>query len=267
MTNQKAAGLSYLDVGKSDKVIVFIHGFPLDHSMWRCQWGPMSESYRVLAPDLRGFGDSDSVDDQPLTMAQHADDLVSWLTSIGVDGSVAFAGLSMGGYVVWELLRRHPERVCGAALLDSKVVADTDEARAGREAAATKALKEGVESLAVGMLPKLVGRAASDDVRSALLQMMRATSPKTIAAALRGMAARQAATDLLPTLNVPCLVLGGSEDVISPPDEMRAFAEQIPGAVYVEVADAGHMAPWENPEATNEAMFAWLDRLTWGPSR
>lgn len=259
MSNKKAGGLSYRDVGRGPKTLVLIHGFPLDHSMWRRQWDALSESHRVLTPDLRGFGDSEPLADaDPLTMAAHADDLVAWLDAIGVGEPVAFAGLSMGGYIVFELWRRHATRVSAAALLDTKAVADTADGRAQREASAEQALAEGVDKLAEAMLPKLLGASAASGLREPLLKMMRHTSATTFAAAQRGMAVRQAATDLLPQMEAPCLVLAGAEDAISPPDEMRSFAEQMPRATFVEVAGAGHLAPWENPEPVNAALLAWL---------
>ncbi len=194
-------------------------------------------------------------------MAQMADDLAGILDVLNIRQSVCLCGLSMGGYVAFEFLRRHRDRVRSLILCDTRSVADTPEAAAGRHQMADRVLAEGAGVMAEAMLSKLLGpRTASEQplVAEAVREMILATDPRGIAAALRGMAERADSTDLLPTINVRTLVLVGQDDAISPPGEMRKLAESIPQAQFTVVPDAGHMAPLENPAFVNGSIAAFL---------
>lgn len=259
-----AAGLAYdrTETADSGPLLLLVHGFPLSRLMWRAQL--QLPGVEVLAPDLRGFGDSAAWDStEPLTMAGHADDLASLLDALNIAQPIWLAGLSMGGYVAWEFWRRHRSRVRGLALLDTKAAPDSDEAKAAREATAERVLADGVEVVAHAMMPKLLAPAHSghdsvDSIADQLQAMMLGTAATTVAAALRGMACRRDAHDLLATIDVPTLVICGEEDVISTPAEMRSFAARIPNHRYVEIPGSGHMTPMEAPKAVNQALLEWL---------
>jgi pimeloyl-ACP methyl ester carboxylesterase len=236
--------------------LLLIHGFPLDHSMWSGQMDDLAGDFRVLAPDLRGFGRSD-VTQGVVTMQQLADDLAELLDAVGVTQPVLLCGLSMGGYVCWQFWRRHASRLRGLILCDTRAAADSPEAAAARRAGAQRVLAEGPEFLAQEMSQKLfapttVQRQAAciEATRHVILQ----TSPAGIAAALCGMADRPDATDLLAKIDLPALVVCGRHDAISTPDEMRGIAAGMPRAQFVEIEDAGHMSPLENPQAFNRAL-------------
>src|ERR687885_2321748 len=125
--------LAYSDTGEGSPVVLLVHGFPLNRSMWDPQRGALrSIGARVIAPDLRGFGASESGPAGPLTMDQHADDVVGLLDALGVREPVVYVGLSMGGYVGFALWRRHPERVRAFVLADTRASADTEAGRADR---------------------------------------------------------------------------------------------------------------------------------------
>lgn len=258
-----SASLTVVDEG-SGPTILFVHGFPLDHSMWRGQVSDLSKSFRVLAPDLRGFGTSSPIteDDAVVTMAQFADDLAALLTALQVKEPVTLCGLSMGGYIAWQFAARHPDKLARLILCDTKAAADTKEGAEGRHKLATKVLAEGSQVAAEAMLPKLFSKrsretpaACVEETRQVILR----TAPQTIAAALRGMAAREDFTSQLGAISVPTLVLCGAEDVITPASEMRTMAASIPNAKYVEISAAGHMAPLEAPDAVNQAVRKFLD--------
>ncbi|MGD9644380.1 MAG: alpha/beta fold hydrolase [Pirellulales bacterium] len=246
--------------------ILFVHGFPLDHSMWREQLaadGPLAAGHRLIAPDLRGFGSS-AVTPGTVGMEQMADDLSALLDALQVTEPVVFVGLSMGGYVAWRFWQRHASRVRALVLCDTRAVADTPEAARGRRQLAARVLAEGAAPVAEAMLPKLFAPQAATrqpDRVQATEQVIRGTSPEGIAAALRGMAERPDATPLLATIRVPTLVIVGEHDGISPPAEMRTVADAIAGAEFVEVPDAGHMAPLENPTVVNAAIAAFCAQL------
>ena len=241
--------------------LLLVHGFPLDHSMWRHQIRQFAGKYKVIAPDLRGFGASD-ISPGVVTMEDHADDLVALLDALRIDKAV-FCGLSMGGYVGLEFARNYPERLAGLILCDTRAVPDTPEAAQNREATAAKVLKEGTSALAEDMLKKLFApsmlEAGGDDVVSSR-GVMENARPEGVAAALRGMAVRNDSRDLLGDITAPTLVIVGEHDAISPPDEMKAIADGIPGAEFLVVEGAGHMAPLEKPEPVNAAIAAFLEK-------
>lgn len=251
--------------------IVLLHGFPLDHSMWESQFDSFASSYRVIAPDLRGFGGStlptEDQDKAVSTMAEMADDLVEDLEFLEVNEPIVLCGLSMGGYVALEFWRRHRTRLAGLILCDTRAAPDTPEAAKGRHETAAKVLAAGnTESLTEGMIPKLFAPLTIEkqpDIVEKMRQRMLATTPAGAAAALRGMAERIDFRPKLAEIALPTLVIVGEHDAISSPEEMRSFAEQIPEATFEVIPRAGHMAPLENPGPVNAAIRRFLKERVW----
>ncbi|MFM9965200.1 MAG: alpha/beta fold hydrolase [Planctomycetaceae bacterium] len=253
------ATLSVADIGQGPPIL-FVHGFPLDHSMWRSQWADLSRDFRCIAPDLRGFGRS-SVTAGKVSMEQFADDLAALLDALGITEPVVLCGLSMGGYIAWQFVRRHAARLRGLILCDTRAVPDSAEAAAGRLKLADDVVRLGPELVANAMLPRLFApntTAQRPEWVHELRQTMLATNPQGIAAASRGMAERDDARSFLPTIDCPTLVLVGEHDVISPPAEMRDIATAIPRSVFQIIENAGHMAPLEQPLAANAAIRRWM---------
>ena len=251
--------LNTFDQG-SGAPLLLVHGFPLDHSMWRGQINDLSSRYRVIAPDLRGFGKSASQDDK-VTMAQFADDLAALLDALDVGEPVTYCGLSMGGYIGWQFVQRHRDRLARLIQCDTKSKPDDDEAQATRMKAADHVLKHGPETLVATMMPKLfaeANRSSQPDAVEATREVMMNTAPSAIAAALRGMAERPDVTNELSQIDLPALILCGEHDAISPPDEMRKIAAAMPQARFVQIDGAGHMAPLEDPQAVNAAIIEFL---------
>ncbi len=240
--------------------LLLVHGFPLDHTMWQAQIEALSNDYRVIAPDLRGFGASE-VTAGTVTMERLADDLAELLDGLEITQPVAFCGLSMGGYVAWQFWLRHRTRLGRLILCDTRAAADTEEAARTRLDSADRVLAEGPGFLADAMIEKLFAPACRHqrpDLIAAAQVTMRNTSPIAISATLRGMAARPDCTGWLPRIDVPTLAICGRYDAISTVDEMRGIASRIPGAVFTEIHDAGHMAPLERPEPVNRAIRDFL---------
>ena len=127
--------LAYDDTG-SGEAFVLLHGFPFDRSMWREQARALSDTCRVVAPDLRGSGET-PLGDGALTMGEMAEDVAALLDELKVQRAV-LGGLSMGGYVVFEFYRRFPRRVRALVLADTRPQADTDDGRRTREENAQK---------------------------------------------------------------------------------------------------------------------------------
>jgi pimeloyl-ACP methyl ester carboxylesterase len=239
---------------------VFLHGFPLDHSMWISQRGEFKTSHRVIIPDLRGFGESKAA--TPATsLADYADDVARILDRLRIKDPVILCGLSMGGYIAFRFLERYADRVSRLILCDTKSAADTPEAAHNRRAMAEKVMTEGSTIVADGMSPKLFASETKDrrpEIIEAIRRVIVSTPAETIAAAQRAMADRPDSTPMLSRISVPTLVLVGEVDVITPPDEMRAMAAVIPQTEFVIIPHAGHMGPLEQPAATNAAIRRFL---------
>ena len=245
--------------------ILFVHGFPLDHSMWRGQLNSLVSEFRVIAPDLRGFG-ATTVTDGVVTMETHADDLAALLDELGIERSqkIVLCGLSMGGYIAWQFHRKYKDRLLGLILCDTRAIADSPEVVANRKKLAATVLEHGTEPVAAAMMPNLFS-AASNENRQHTVELTRqcllATSPQGIAAASLGMAERPDVTADLPSIETPTLLIVGEEDRISTVDEMRGIADAMPNSEFFVVPEAGHMSPLENPEAVNAAIRKFAARL------
>lgn len=243
--------------------VVMVHGFPLDHSMWDAQIAQLSQRWRVVAPDMRGFGGS-QVTPGTVTMQQMADDLAAILDESAIDAPIVLCGLSMGGYVALAFWRKYAARLRGLVLCDTRAAADTPEAAAGRLQTVERLFAEGNAPLADAMLPKLFAAATLEkhpNVSAIERQKILGADPQGLAAALRGMAKRHDFRGELAHIALPTLVIVGQHDAISPVDEMRSIAGAIPEAEFVIVPEAGHMAPLENPDGFNEAIEQFLTRV------
>ena len=251
--------LYVLDKG-SGPTLLFVHGFPLEHSMWLHQMETFSKTHRVISPDLRGFGKS-GVTPHKVTMERFANDLAALLKSLEIDEPVMFCGLSLGGYIAWQFYRLHKRRLARLILCDTRAVGDTADVARGRMIMAARVAEEGVGFIPEAMLPKLFSAETFQhhaDVIRRTKKVILGNSAMGIAAAQRGMAERPDMSKLLQEIDIPTLAVCGTNDVISPPSEMRAIASSIPGAQYIEIPQAGHMTPLENPVAFNEALRTFV---------
>jgi pimeloyl-ACP methyl ester carboxylesterase len=251
--------LATVDEGKGTPVLL-VHGFPLSHAMWHHQIETLKRDFRVIAPDLRGFGAS-SVTEGTVAMEQFADDLNALLDKLQVSEKIVLCGLSMGGYIAFEFWRKYRQRVRGLVLCDTKAEADTDEAAQARRTMADKVLKEGAAVVADAMIPKLFAKITAETrpgVVEGVRQTILNTSPQGIAAAQRGMAERRDSSALLSTVNVPTLVIVGKEDQITTVEQMRKIAAATRVSGPAEVPEAGHLSPLENPTAVNAELMAYL---------
>jgi len=251
-----------VDVG-SGPVVLLVHGFPLDHSMWTAQIEHLQENYRVIAPDLRGFGESNGA--QPITkMKQFATDLDALLTELSIGEPVVFCGLSMGGYIAFEFAHHFPDRLRGLILCDTKATADSTEAQLNRKAVAEKVLRSGTSLLSAVMPEKLFARETMSRAERCVqdtVKVISSTTPQAVAAASLGMAKRRDVTAELSKIAVPTLVIVGEEDGITTPKEMQSVADAIPGATIQVIANAGHMSPLEQPSLVNEHLSKFLEAI------
>ena len=243
--------------------ILFIHGFPFDHKMWRHQLAGLAR-WQCIAPDLRGAR-SAIVPRSPVayTMSAYTQDLVELLDRAQVRQAV-LCGLSLGGYIIFEMLRRHPHRVRAAILCNTKASADTPDARSGRDRLAAKAEREGMPAVAAELLPKLLAKATREqrlDLVREVTEMIERQPVAGVVGALHALRERPDSSPLLPRMQLPVLVVAGADDQIAPAAEMREMAEAIPGAEFVVIPSAGHLTPLEQPVNVNAALAAFLEKL------
>jgi 3-oxoadipate enol-lactonase len=257
---------TYQDQG-SGHPVVLLHGFPLDSRMWQPQIEALSKSCRVIAPNLRGFGGSGlnpGDETHGVSMADYAADVAKLLDAISVTEPIILCGFSMGGYIMWQFLRQFPERVKAFVPCDTRAIADTPEAKAGRLKSADEVMKSGVESVVTAMLPKLIAESTRENqpqVVEELTAIMRSCPPEAVSAALRGMAERPDVSAELGSFAQPALVIVGADDAISSSKEMKGIADNLPNAKFVEIPNSGHMTTLENPGAVNAALSEFIASL------
>ena len=240
--------------------VVFVHGFPLDRTLWIHQRAALSSSARCIVPDLRGFGESSG---SASSMVTYADDLVALLDHLDIPSAV-FCGLSMGGYICMELWRAHPDRVRGLALCDTRHTADSDDQRAARTELIKKTRESGPQAVADAQLESLVApstRERRKDIVETLHTMIMRQPVEAIVGALEAMMSRPDSTETLKTATVPVMVLVGEQDQITPPASAQAMFNLLPfGAKprIERVAGAGHVSCLERPAAVNHAISDFL---------
>ena len=246
------------DSGQGDPLL-FVHAFPLNRRMWAPQVEALSDRYRCLTVDLRGFGESDAPSG-PYSLDEMAADLVGVLDALQLD-RVTLVGLSMGGYIAFAFWRRAADRLRALVLADTRAGADSAAIRASREALAQQAELEGQAPVVASQLPRLLSPAASADLRQWVSDMIEEGTPQGVAGALRAMAARPDAGAILPQIACPVLVMAGADDVVTPAAEMAAMAKQLPATPFQVLAGAGHLANLEAAEGFNAALRTFMGTL------
>jgi pimeloyl-ACP methyl ester carboxylesterase len=199
-------------------------------------------------------------------MEKHARDMAQVLDHLEV-GRAPFAGVSIGGYVLFEFWRRYRGRVAALALCNTKAQADTPEARAARLQAATDVLERGTEPFFESMIPRLLGqttRATRPDLVEGAWRMLRKMSAEGVAQVQRGMAERPDSIPALKTINVPALLVTGDEDILTGPAEAELMHQNIPGSEIRIIRKAGHYSPWEQPEEAGALLRRFFDSVYGG---
>jgi pimeloyl-ACP methyl ester carboxylesterase len=262
--NFNGMAIGYDDVGEGRPPLVLIHGFPLSRQIWKPQLSALQNHYRVIAPDLRGHGESGSAGGVYM-METLADEIHALMQKLDC-GPAIIAGHSMGGYVVFAFYRKYPEWVQGLVLVSTRAVSDSEEGRANRETLAKRAEQEGAKAVIEKMLPGMLSETSvtvNPNLKNEVESIMAATSVNGLTGALRGMAVRMDASDLLPKISIPTLILSGTADKLIPHAESEAMAKAIPGAQLQLIEGAGHLLSLEKPEAFTHTLRAWLELQAW----
>ncbi|MFB9533695.1 alpha/beta fold hydrolase [Nonomuraea roseola] len=239
--------------------VVLLHAFPLSSAMWLAQREGLSASCQVITPDLRGFGGSRLGDDEP-SIDLMADDVAALLDHEGIERAVV-GGQSMGGYVTMAFCRRHPDRVAGVILADTKASQDTEQARENRERIARQVLADGTGVLVEEVLPGLLGQTTKERramVFGRVRGLVQSAPPGAVAWAQRAMAGRPDSFDTLAALKAPVLVIVGEEDQLTTRDDAEAMLRAVPDGRLTVVERAGHLSAVEQPEAFNAAVASFI---------
>jgi pimeloyl-ACP methyl ester carboxylesterase len=252
----------YDDVGAGFPVVL-IHGHPFDRTMWAPQVEFLRSRYRVITPDLRGYG-RNLTESEITPLSAFAEDISQLLTSLGIERFV-LGGLSMGGQIVLECYRRYGHRIAGLILADTFAQLDTPQRKQARLDTANRLLREGMDQYSAEELPKMIAPQhvkTMPDVAAHVLRMMKATPPTGAAAALRGRAQRIDYTPLLSEIRVPALIIVGDQDQYTPVSDARFMHDRISNSELVIIEDAGHMPNLEQPDAFNSALSRFLAAVT-----
>jgi pimeloyl-ACP methyl ester carboxylesterase len=259
--------VAYDDVGKGEDALLLVHGHPFNRSMWHPQVDRLSSAgWRVLVPDLRGYGQSQVIGGTtPLTT--FANDIAALLDNLGID-RVAMGGLSMGGQIVMEFARLFPARLRAIVLAATLPQAESQDGKRRRREMAERLLREGMAGYADEVLPRMVAArnlVALPDVATHVLAMMQATPPEGAAAALLGRAERPGYELTLKSLNVPALIVVGDEDAFTTRTDAECMHELLTGSELLWMKGVGHMPNLERPEKFNRALVNFLNgvRLSW----
>jgi pimeloyl-ACP methyl ester carboxylesterase len=237
--------------------LLLIHGWPLDARMWEPQRTALEGRVRAVAPHLPGFGGTTGP--EVLTMAAAADRCVEALDEAGLE-RVVVCGLSLGGYVAFELWRAARPRVAGLVLANTRAEPDAPEGAAARRALADRLKAEGHDFL-VAEPPPLLAEDAPDELWTKVRGLIADQPPSAIAAASLGMAERPDSVPDLAAIDVPTLVITGTADRLIPPEVTAGIAQRVPGAELLRIEGAGHLSNLENPEEFNAALDGMLRRL------
>ena len=254
--------LAYTDTGMGQP-LVLLHGYPFNRPLWTEQVEALSNSYRVITPDLRGLGESDA-SPGAATMNRMAQDVAALLDHLEISRAV-IGGLSMGGYVALAFYKQFPSHVRALVLADTRAQPDTEEGKQTRFQQAEKALAEGMAGIADSMLPKLLTPetvSKRPEVVKRVRDMMLKTKPEGAAGALLGMAERDDQTPLLPEITCPTLILVGREDPITPVQDSEKMNREIAGSCLVVIENAAHVSNLERTEQFNDELVRFLNLLS-----
>jgi pimeloyl-ACP methyl ester carboxylesterase len=235
--------------------VVFLHAFPLQAAMWEPSLGAMPEGWRAVAPDLRWV--------QGVGMSDLAGDLVDLLDHLSVT-KAAVVGCSMGGYVLFEMLKSAPRYLSAVGLVSTRPGADNEEGRRNRQKMIEQVDREGVEAIAAQMVTKLLGATTQRDRPDLVTQVKNlivTNTPDRIKAAVAAMMDRGDSTPLLATIDVPALIIHGAEDALIPPSEAEGMHRAIRNSQLELVPFSGHLPSLEQPAPFDATLWPFLKKL------
>lgn len=251
----------FYEGNNTNKSIIFIHGFPYDHTMWNSQIELLKENYFCISYDIRGLGESPAGDGQ-FTMESFVDDLESIINTLKLDKPIV-CGLSMGGYITLRSLERMQDKFSAAILCDTRSEADNNEGKLKRAAAIKRINTEGLAPFAKDFITNCFAEDFKQNKKEELERIINksaAFNPVGVKGCLLAMLSRTDTTQSLSEIKIPTLLICGEKDALTPPSVMKEMFHKIPAAEFVEISKAGHMTPIENPIDVNNAIINFLNK-------
>ena len=254
----------YIDVGPRDGMpVIFVHGFPFSHEMWKTQIELLQEKYRVIAYDLRGHGKS-GVSEGQFVLEFLVDDLIGLLDHLRITKAVV-CGLSMGGYITLRTVERNPERVLALVLADTQAKADSNEAKLKRAASIKSVKTAGVNSYAESFVKNVFTAESIVNQTEAvknITRIIQSNSAIGICGALLALVSRTNTTQALAKIKVPTLILVGEQDTLTPPSASKEMHAAIPNSELQIIPNAAHMSNLERPDEFNKYLTSFLSNLS-----
>lgn len=255
--------ISYNDEGaEGAPIIIFVHGFPLNKSMWDKQINALKDNYRVIAYDIRGHGNSE-VGKIDFSIDLFVNDLLSFMDALKIKKTV-LCGLSMGGYIALNAIENYSDRFTALILSDTNCTADSPEAIEKRMNNIVSIKENGIEKFANDLIPNLFApesfKSNSEEI-VAVKEMIVKTAKSSLKKSLHALAERQETCSKLAEIKVPVLILVGDEDKITPPEAAKAMHEKIDIALLSIIGQAGHLSNLENPKEFNSQLKKFVDTV------
>ena len=255
--------VSYSDLGPDEApVIIFIHGFPLNKTIWNMQVDALKDNFRVIAYDIRGHGESDTGND-PFTIDLFVTDLIRFMDTLKIN-KASLCGLSMGGYIALKAVESNSNRFESLVLIDTTCMADLPKAKEKRMKAIENIIKDGVYKYADGSLNNLFAPESllskSDEMLS-VKKMIINTSELSLCSTLLALASRQESCSKLTEINIPVLILIGVKDKIIPRAAAKFMHKKIKNSTLKLIETAGHLSNLENPKVFNDYLNDFFDPI------
>ena len=256
-------GLSvFLEGDSNKKSIIFVHGFPFDHTMWQSLIDELSENYFCVAYDIRGLGESPAGNGQ-FTIESFVDDIEMIVDELKLDRPL-ICGLSMGGYISLRTLERMPQKFSAAILCDTRSEADNNDGKLKRSAGIKRINTEGLSPFVRDFVTNCFGddfKRNKKDILEKIIAKSSDFDPVGVKGCLLAMLSRIDTTPGLGKITIPTLLICGEQDTLTPPQTMKEMFHKIKNAEFIEITNAGHMAPIENPAEVNKAIKIFLNKI------
>lgn len=255
--------ISYDDFGHSTIPIILIHGFPFNKASWQPQIDFLQQTKRVIAYDIRGFGNSTTNDDDEVSMDVFADDLIKLMDALKIEKSI-ICGLSMGGYIILNALQRFPERFEAVVLCDTQCVSDSSIMKEKRNTSIKQIESDGLSKFAEHFVTSILSKTSLSSKKQLVEELkstILSTPVKTITNTLSSLAQRKEMREHLKNISVPTLVLCGIEDMVTPVDQSSFLIKQIPNSTLHSINGAGHLSNLEQPETFNKHLGDFVSKI------
>lgn len=260
-------GIIFCQAGSNSSVppLVFIHAFPLNYHFWDAQIKEISKNYRVIALDLPGFANSNAFQKEEATMRDFGDAVISVLDHLKIDKAI-FCGCSMGGYIMLDIWKNHQNRVAGFIFCNTRCEADGEEAKANRYKTIETVKEKGTKPLSEVMVTKYWSERMlklNEEKAKIAKEWIQSNPVDGIVHACQAMATRPDSTNELEKINVPTMIIAGTEDTLTGEKIMAPMKEKIKNVQYEVVKDAGHLAPFDSPQQVNKAILNFMEKNKW----